>query len=814
MGNRTGVQVEAAFDAVGKGRLPRVEELVQRSADTRVIRGVSAGQPLEAAGVRTPPGRSLIEWTGLPPVECPGVDNEGKMGSLALLHLGATREQVLAYFNNTWTLTELLFSGLAREAAFYRRPYHSLRHPLIFYYAHPAALYVNKLRVAGLVGAPVDAEFERLFEVGVDEMRWDDLHEGKPGIWPPIEAVCAYRKQVYALIRQLILTHPDLDAARLPVTSESIMWALFMGFEHERIHFETSSVLIRELPLEFVRTPAAWPALSREKPGARPPSPQMLERPHSEVSLGKPQRWPSYGWDNEYGHETVPCPAFAAGRFLVSNGEFKRFVQAGGYSHEDLWSPDGWAWCRFGNVKHPTFWVPRGPAGLHDYSLRTTFELIEMQWTWPVCVNAYEAKAYCTWLSKADGQGAMYRLLSEAEHHAIREPSSEDGTLGVERDAVMAGSWRTKGYNVNFSTGSESPVNAGVPNDKGFHDTFGNVWQWSEDYFRPLAHSRPHRYYEDFSVPCYDNEHQMVFGGSFMSTGDQASIWARFHFRPHFFQHAGFRVARSMPSTRQPPVSVSGPVGLPGPAIYESQEMLNRYMLMHWGSDDDIMGDVPRVTRPTVVHLPRKCAELVCQYTPRFDKALDLGCAVGRSSFEMARRFLQVVGVDYSHEFIERANQLKRFRQSSYWRKDTGSAGAHLMASVDAEIDSSRLRFEPGDACALAPELQGFDAVLLANVLCRLPDPAACLQRMQGANALVKLGGILVMTTPLSWLEAYTPKARWLHGIASIQGIITEFELLHEEELPFAIREHQRKFEYIITQASVWRRSSTGGARV
>jgi len=136
------------------------------------------------------------------------------------------------------------------------------------------------------------------------------------------------------------------------------------------------------------------------------------------------------------------------------------------------------------------------------------------------------------------------------------------------------------------------------------------------------------------------------------------------------------------------------------------------------------------------------------------------------------------------------------------------------MASVDAEIDSSRLRFEPGDACALAPELQGFDAVLLANVLCRLPDPAACLQRMQGANALVKPGGILVMTTPLSWLEAYTPKARWLHGIASIQEIMTEFELLHEEELPFTIREHQRKFEYIITQASVWRRRSTGGARV
>lgn len=242
--------------------------------------------------------------------------------------------------------------------------------------------------------------------------------------------------------------------------------------------------------------------------------------------------------------------------------------------------------------------------------------------------------------------------------------------------------------------------------------------------------------------------------------------------------------------------------------------MLNRYMLMHWGTEDDIMGDVPCVTRPAVVHLPKKCAELVRQYTPRFDKALDLGCAVGRASFEMARHFLQVVGVDYSHEFIERANQLQRARQSASWRKDTGSTGTPLVASVDAQIDASRLRFEPGDACALAPELQGFDAVLLANVLCRLPDPAACLQRMQGANALVRPGGILVMTTPLSWLEAYTPKARWLHDLASIQGILTEFDLLHEEELPFTIREHQRKFEYIITQASVWRRRSARSAGV
>ena len=76
---------------------------------------------------------------------------QGVGASLLQLNLNASRKDVLDYFNNGWALTELLFSGLASEAAFYCRPYHQLRHPMIFYYAHPAVLYVNKLRLACLI---------------------------------------------------------------------------------------------------------------------------------------------------------------------------------------------------------------------------------------------------------------------------------------------------------------------------------------------------------------------------------------------------------------------------------------------------------------------------------------------------------------------------------------------------------------------------------------------------------------------------------------------------------------------------------------
>lgn len=50
------------------------------------------------------------------------------------------------------------------EEPFYRPPYHNLRHPLIFYYAHPAVLYVNKLRVAGVLTQPINPYFETIFE--------------------------------------------------------------------------------------------------------------------------------------------------------------------------------------------------------------------------------------------------------------------------------------------------------------------------------------------------------------------------------------------------------------------------------------------------------------------------------------------------------------------------------------------------------------------------------------------------------------------------------------------------------------------------
>jgi 5-histidylcysteine sulfoxide synthase/putative 4-mercaptohistidine N1-methyltranferase len=725
-------------------------------------------------------------WTGKPPVYgiCPGVEKSGIIRSLPQIQLNATRKEMLDYFDNTWTLTEVLFDGLASEEAFYRPPYHQLRHPMIFYYGHPAVVYVNKLRVAGIINQPVKMEFEQLLETGVDEMRWDELYEGSELVWPSVSEVHQYRADVYRIIREVIETHPLLDETNLPITMDKPMWGLVMGFEHERIHLETSSVLIRELPIEFVRIPAAWPVPTVEQRNTDNTENVMITLDKSVITLGKPTDWPSFGWDNEYGTEKRAVRPFSASAMLISNREFYEFVIDGGYTQERYWSRDGWAWRGFRNVKAPAFWVAVGPAGLHQYELRTVFQVIQMQWDLPVCVNFHEAKAYCVWRSERHDSMMPYRLLTEAEHHVLRDGNEQ-------------------AWNNNLRNGGEVEVSNTTPNKKGFYDVFGNVWQWCEDHFHPLQGGTPHPYYDDFSVPCYDGQHQMILGGSFISTGDAASIWARFHFRPHFMQHAGFRVVRS--EDGNPTCDARR---IDDSVIYETQEMLDRYLMMHWGTESERLDSSlsTQLVFPEVVQLPVACAELVKRFATDTNCALDLGCTVGRTTFELADTFNEVIGIDNSHQFIDAAHHLQQCGTLNYTRKDQGIQTTPLTVTVDPSIDRHRIRFEVGDACELPLYLKDFDAVVLANVLCRLQNPAVCLERMQGGNGLVKMGGILLITTSFSWLPQYTPPSNWLNGVNDIAAILSEFELLHQQELSFIIRENRRKFEYIITMATVWKR--------
>ena len=98
---------------------------------------------------------------------------------------------------------------------------------------------------------------------------------------------------------------------------------------------------------------------------------------------------------------------------------------------------------------------------------------------------------------------------------------------------------------------------------------------------------------------------------------------------------------------------------------------------------------------------------------------------------------------------------------------------------------------------------------MMANLIDRLPDPAKCLDRLA---SLIESGGGLIITSPYTWLEEYTPREKWLMDdegstLGALRKILSpNFELRQTLDLPFLIREHRRKYQWSVAEASVWRR--------
>ena len=243
---------------------------------------------------------------------------------------------------------------------------------------------------------------------------------------------------------------------------------------------------------------------------------------------------------------------------------------------------------------------------------------------------------------------------------------------------------------------------------------------------------------------------------------------------------------------------------------YESDELLQQYLIFHYARGEDQFpyafggGDA--------LNFPKRCANEGPDLSrlSADSRALDLGCSVGCSSFELARICDEVVGIDFSHSFIDAAKRLVATGVHPATRLDEGSATTTLEVAIDSDIDRSRVHFEQGDAQAIRADIGEFDLVIACNLICRLPEPMRLLRRLP---QLLKPGGQLLITTPFTWLEEYTPSENWLgdgaqDSFAGLRAALEpHFELELQWDMPFLIREHARKFQYSIAQASRWRRA-------
>ena len=455
------------------------------------------------------------------------------------------REEIRQYFHATYSLDEQLYETLAAEKAFYLRP-EPLRHPLIFYLGHTAAFYINKLIVAKITNQRINPRFESMFAVGVDEMSWDDLNAAHYD-WPTLDEVKAYRDTVRGIVDETISTLP----LTMPINWDNPFWVILMGIEHQRIHVETSSVIIRRLPIEMVRQLPLW-SICPETGEA--PRNELLPVAGGRVVLGKSKDHPLYGWDNEFGRQENEVWDFSASRYLVSNREYLGFVEDRGYEQEDYWTHEGWKWVCYSKARHPLFWI-ESPGG---YRLRTMAQIIDMPWDWPVEVNYLEAKAFCNWL--AGKTGKPLRLPTEAEWYRLRDL----------HDIPDQPYWQKAPGNINLEHwASPCPVNRFAFGE--FFDIIGNVWQWTETPITGFDGFQVHPYYDDFSTPTFDTQHNLIKGGSWISTGNEATRDSRYAFRRHFFQHAGLRYVQS-----------EQPLAMPE-AMYETDSAVSQYCEAHYG---------------------------------------------------------------------------------------------------------------------------------------------------------------------------------------------------------------------------------------
>jgi putative 4-mercaptohistidine N1-methyltranferase len=251
------------------------------------------------------------------------------------------------------------------------------------------------------------------------------------------------------------------------------------------------------------------------------------------------------------------------------------------------------------------------------------------------------------------------------------------------------------------------------------------------------------------------------------------------------------------------------------PAAYESQREVDQYLLFHYGRPAEVLPH--RYGPRRALGYPARCARLLlelCAEPPR--RALDLGCAVGGATFELARACPEVLGVDLSRSFVAAATELRRSGALAYRRIEEGERATPLVAKVPEGVERQRAHFVVGDAAAPPAAPGSCDAVLLANLIDRVDDPACCLL---AAADLVRIGGTFFVSSPYTWLPDFTPRERWLGGAsdhsppssAVLRSLLEPaFELLTRRDLPFLLREHARKYQWSVAEATVWRRRGDG----
>jgi gamma-glutamyl hercynylcysteine S-oxide synthase len=415
--------------------------------------------------------------------------------------------------------TDELFR-LVREEALYDRPIPE-RHRIIFYLGHLEAFDWNLLAQRAFGLRSLHKSFDDLFAFGIDPVG-GGLPTDTPQDWPERKEIERYNQR----LRQ------ELDAAIEQALSRpgeghpQLVQMLEVAVEHRLMHAETLTYMLHRLPTaRKVSTPIES---SRETTRAQR---QVIDIPAGHATLGlRRLHGDEFGWDNEFEAHELEVPAFAIENINVTNREYLRFLQAGGYQNEAYWSKDAQAWKVAEHVEHPAFWRRDGNL----WMLRTMFGEVRLPLNWPVYVSHAEATAYVKWLGR--------KLPSEAEFHraAYGAPNAAEERSypwGEENPTISHG-------NFDFHHWDPSPVGTHPAGASAFgvQDLVGNGWEWMRTPFAPLPGFSPMPFYPGYSANFFDGAHFVMKGGSPRTAACMLRRSFRNWFQPNYpYVYATFR---------------------------------------------------------------------------------------------------------------------------------------------------------------------------------------------------------------------------------------------------------------------------------
>ena len=376
------------------------------------------------------------------------------------------------YRENRARSTQIFRSFIAPDA--YEKQPIVLRHPFVFYDGHIPAFTYNKLIKEALGQPSLNAEFEVLFERGIDPSSADEAKKHAKSAWPERAHVEAYGNAVEAAVNDA-LANATLDDSTNPYLDRAQV--VFNIIEHERMHHETLLYIVNQLddahkngPAGIVHTDSGGPTFGAPVEIAAGPA-----------TLGARRDALPFGWDNEFDEHRVEVGRFAIDRHNVTNAEYLCFVADGG--------------------PVPAFWVERDGR----WMLRTVFETIALPLSWPVYASNDNAAAFARW--------SQARLMTEAEYHraAFGTPGGEERAhpWGDAAPTMQHGNFGFKRFDPE-PIGS-SPAGASA---WGVHDLVGNGWEWTATPFAPFVGFEPMATYQPYSRSFFDNEHFVLKGAA------------------------------------------------------------------------------------------------------------------------------------------------------------------------------------------------------------------------------------------------------------------------------------------------------------